>query len=66
MGFNDGHRNRGVEIAVMRRRMVCFGVFGVWLHLISEMGSEYFQGQPLIVGLIVFFPRGPKHRTRKE
>lgn len=29
MGFDDGHRNRGVEIAVMRRRMVCFGVFGV-------------------------------------
>jgi hypothetical protein len=27
-----------------------------WLHLISGMGSEYCQIQPLIVGLVVSFP----------
>jgi hypothetical protein len=35
-----------------------------WLHLISGMGSEYCQGQPLIVGLVVFFPGGRKYPAR--
>ena len=26
-----------------------------WLHLISRMGSEYSESQPLIIGLVVFF-----------
>ena len=47
MDFDDGHKDRVVGVGVVRRRTVCFGVFGVWLHLISGMGSEYCQAQPL-------------------
>jgi hypothetical protein len=66
MGFDDGHRNRGLGLGLGGGEWFASVSLEFWLHLISEMGSEYFQDQPLIVGLIVFFPRGPKHRIRKE